>query len=319
MDEFELIKNYFQKLTKKNPGALKLKDDVFFDKKSKFVLSIDTYNEKVHYLNFKKPELLIKKVIRSSISDIICKGVNPKYIFISGSGNKKHFNKKNLKLISNSINEEQKKYNIQLSGGDTAKSKLSSFTIVSMGISTKIIKRGNVSVGDDIYVTGDLGDSFIGLEILKKKIIINNNLKKYFIKKYFLPDLPISITKYLFNFAKSSIDISDGLFDDLGKLINNNKIGYIINSNKIPISKNLKRYLKINNKNILKFVSKGDDYQVLFTSAKNKRNYIKKLSNRINIKITRIGSTTNIKNQRIIINDKKLTKPINYIGYSHKF
>ena len=319
MDEFELITNYFQKLTKNNSSALKLSDDVFFDKKSKTVLSVDTYNEKIHYLNFKKPALVIKKIIRSSISDLICKWVNPKYIFISASGNTKHFNKKNLKLISKSINEEQKKYNIKLSGGDTTKSNLSSFTIVSLGISTKIVKRGNVSVGDDIYVTGYLGDSCLGLEVLKKKISFNRNLMDYFINKYFLPNLPISITKYLYNFAKSSIDISDGLFDDLNKLINNKKIGYIINSNKIPISKNLKSYLKNNKKNILKFVSKGDDYQVLFTSRKNKRNYIKNLSKRINLKITRIGSATNIKNQRIIIDGKNVRKAINYIGYSHKF
>ncbi len=319
MDEFELIKNYFQKLTKNNPGAFKLNDDVFLDKKNKTVLSVDTYNEKIHYLNFKKPDLIIKKIVRSSISDLICKGVRPKYIFISASGNKKHYNKKNLKLISKSINEEQKKYNIKLSGGDTTKSKLSSFTVVSMGVSAKIVKRGNVSVGDDIYVTGNIGDSFVGLEILKKKIIINSNFKKYFINKYFLPDVPILITKYLLNFAKSSIDISDGLFDDLNKLINNDKIGYSIDSNKIPISKKLKNYLKINNKNILKFISKGDDYQVLFTSLKNKRMYIKKLSKRIDLKITRIGSITNIKNKRVIFNGKKLLKPINYIGYSHKF
>ena len=319
MDEFDIIKNYFQKLTKNNPGALNLNDDVFFDKKSKTVLSVDTYNEKVHYLNFKKPALLIKKIIRSSISDLICKGVNPKYIFISGSGNKKHFNKKNLKLISKSISEEQKKYSIKLSGGDTTKSNLSSFTIISLSTATKIIKRGNVSIGDDIYVTGNLGDSFLGLKVLKKKVFINNYLKNYFINKYFLPDVPISITKYLFNFAKSSIDISDGLFDDLSKLINNKKIGYIINSKKIPISKNLKSYLNINNENILNFISKGDDYQVLFTSPKIKRMYIKKLSKRINLKITQIGRTTNIKNQRIIISDKKLLKPFNYKGYSHKF
>ena len=169
MNEFELIKNYFQKLTKNNPSALKLNDDVFFDKKNKIVLSVDTYNEKIHYLNFKNPKLLIKKIIRSSLSDLICKGVNPTYIFLSGSGNKKHFNKKNLKLISKSINEEQRKYNFKLSGGDTTKSKLSSFTVVSLGLSKKIIKRNKVLVGDDIYVTGNLGDSFIGLGVLKKK------------------------------------------------------------------------------------------------------------------------------------------------------
>ena len=319
MDEFNLIKNYFQKLTKNNPAALKLNDDVFFDKKNKIVLSVDTYNEKVHYIDFKKPGLLIKKIIRSSISDLICKGVKPKYIFISGSGDKKHFNKKNLSLISRSINEEQKKYAIKLSGGDTTKSKHSSFTIVSLGYSSKIVKRNNVSIKDDIYVTGNLGDSFMGLKILKKKININKSINNYFIKKYYLPDIPINICKNLFYFAKSSIDISDGLVDDLNKLINNQKVGYILYSNKIPISKNLNNFLKRNNKNILKFISKGDDYQILFTSPKSKRKYIKNLSKRINIKITQIGNTTNVKNQRTIIHGKSQLKSINYRGYYHKF
>ena len=89
MHEFELIKNYFQKLSKKSSSALNLNDDVFFDKKNRLVVSVDSYTEGSHFLDFKKPELVIKKIIRSSISDLICKGVKPKYYFISASGNKK--------------------------------------------------------------------------------------------------------------------------------------------------------------------------------------------------------------------------------------
>ena len=77
MNEFEIIHKYFSKLHR-NKSSLNLNDDVFFDKKNKLVLSVDTYVEKVHFLNFKKPELVIRKIIRSSISDIVCKGVNPK-------------------------------------------------------------------------------------------------------------------------------------------------------------------------------------------------------------------------------------------------
>ena len=123
MNEFVLINKYLKKLAKNNRGALKLNDDVFFDKKRQIILSIDTYNEGIHYIDFKKPAMVIKKIIRSSISDLYCKGVKPKYIFLSGSGNKKSFNKKNLKLISKSISQEQKKFNIKLSGGDTVNSK----------------------------------------------------------------------------------------------------------------------------------------------------------------------------------------------------
>ena len=85
--------------------------------------------EGVHFINFQNPNLVIKKIIRSSISDLICKGVKPKYYFISGSGNKKTFTKKNLEIISKSLHQEQKKFSINLCGGDTTFSKKLSFTM----------------------------------------------------------------------------------------------------------------------------------------------------------------------------------------------
>ena len=94
MHEFELVDNFFTILSKHNKAALGLNDDVFFDKKKGIVISVDTYNIKSHFLDFKYPDLIIKKILRSSISDLICKGVEPKYYFISGSGNKKDFTKK---------------------------------------------------------------------------------------------------------------------------------------------------------------------------------------------------------------------------------
>ena len=57
MNESYLITNYLAKLVKNNPSALKLNDDVFFDKKNKNVISIDTYVEKIHFPNFNKPNL----------------------------------------------------------------------------------------------------------------------------------------------------------------------------------------------------------------------------------------------------------------------
>ena len=104
MHEFELIKNIFQNYQKKINLLLNLNDDVFFDKKKKLVISVDTYNQGTHFFNFKSPDLVIKKILRSSISDLICKGVKPKFYFISGSGNKKTFSKKNLFKISKSLN-----------------------------------------------------------------------------------------------------------------------------------------------------------------------------------------------------------------------
>ena len=184
MHEFQLINKYFSPLSKKNKNSLKLNDDVFFDKSKNLVVSIDTYVEGIHFINFKKPDLVIKKIIRSSISDIICKGVKPKYYFISGSGNEKLFSATNLKKISKSLRQEQSKYSISLCGGDTVYSKKLSFTGTSIGFSKKIVSRNNAKLNDDIYVTGNLGDSFAGLNILQKKIYANTYLNKYFENKY---------------------------------------------------------------------------------------------------------------------------------------
>lgn len=319
MNEFDIIKKYFATLTKKNPGSLDLNDDVFFDKKKELVLSIDTYNEGFHYVNFKNPDLVIKKVIRATISDLFCKGVKPKYLFLSGSGNKKHFNKKNLKMISKSISEEQKKFNIKLSGGDTVFSKKSSFTAVAVGFAKKIIKRNEVKINDDLYVTGNLGDSFMGLNILKRKINLNKDFNNYFVKKYYLPELPIKFYKFLHRFSNSSIDISDGLFTDLIKLINRQKLKFTVNAELIPISKYLSIYLKKKNQKSLNFISRGDDYQILFTSSKKNRSYIKTLSKRIKQKITIIGTITNQTKENQILNCGKLVKTSYYKGYLHNF
>ena len=244
MHEFELIKNYFFKISKKNKPALNLADDVFFDKKKELVISIDTYNQGSHFLNFEKPDLVIKKIIRSSISDLICKGVKPKYYFISGSGNKKTFSKRNLSKISKSLNQEQKKYKISLSGGDTTFSNKLSFSITSVGYSKNIIYRNKAKYNDDIYVTGNLGDSFVGLQILKDKIKVSKHVKDYFVKKYYQPEIQILLSKKLLKYANTSIDISDGLITDLDKMINKQNLSYILCKDDVPISQYLAKLIK---------------------------------------------------------------------------
>ena len=169
MNEVQLIDKYLKRLTKKNSSSQGLNDDVFFDKSKRLVVSIDTYVEKVHFPDLRTPDLVIKKILRSSLSDLICKGVKPKYYFLSASGNSKSFSEKSLKKISKSLSSEQKLFDIELSGGDTVYSNTNSFTCCVIGFSNKIIKRHNSKIGDDIYITGCLGDSYLGLQILKKK------------------------------------------------------------------------------------------------------------------------------------------------------
>lgn len=319
MNEFELIKNYFQKISQNNPYAKKLNDDVFFDKKNKLVVSVDTYIEGIHFPNFKYPNLVIKKIIRSSISDLIAKGVKPEYYFISGSGNKNQFTKKNLKMISKSLNQEQKKYNLKLSGGDTTNSSKVSFSITSIGFSNKIVERNKARLNDDIYVTGNIGDSFVGQKVIKNNIKISSKLKKYFVNQFYCPNLPYKIYKEMHIFANTSMDISDGLVTDMNKLINRQKLSFDINVNKIPISKNLEFYLKKYKKLRTQYLFNGDDYQILFTAPRKKRLLIKSVGKRMNQKFTIIGKIDNGYKKNSLKLDNKPLNLSKFKGYSHKF
>lgn len=319
MQEFQLIKKYFLNLSKKNKSSLNLNDDVFFDKKKNLVISIDTYVNGVHFLNFDKPELVIKKIIRSSISDLICKGVEPKYYFIAGSGDKKSFSSSNLNKISRSLQKEQNKFNILLCGGDTVNSNKLSFTITSIGFSSKIIKRNNSRLNDDIFVTGNLGDSYAGLKILKKKIITTNVLKQYFKKQYYSPNLHLNLAKKLLNIANTSIDISDGLVADLEKLINKQKLSYKLSLGSIPISQNLKKLLIQKKLNKKSFISKGDDYQILFTASPSKFRIIRKIAKSTGVKISKIGKICSNRQKPVIIDEKGNKIAIKNKGHYHKF
>ena len=319
MNEFKIINDYFKRLSKNNPAAKNLNDDVFFDKKKRLVISVDTYNLGVHFYDFKYPHYVLKKIIRSSVSDLVCKGVKPKYYFLSGGGNKKTFTKKNLSLISKALKEEQNRFSLQIGGGDTVYSKKTSFSVTMLGFSNKIVERNNAKKNDDIYVTGDIGDSYLGLKVLKKKSKLSGQLKKYFIKKYYCPDIPYNFSKKIVNFANTSIDISDGLISDMEKLINNQNLSFNLYFDKIPVSKQMLMYLNKKKENKLNLVFHGDDYQILFTSQKRNRKLIKSVAKKMNQKVTLIGKINGSNKKNLLLDGNKSLKLSKFSGYSHKF
>jgi thiamine-monophosphate kinase len=283
-------------------------------------ISIDTYNEGVHFLNFNNPNLVIKKVLRASISDLICKGINPKYYFISFSGNNNHLSKKNICKICLALKQEQKKYNIILSGGDTTRSNKLSITISSIGYSKRLpVLRSGAKNNDDIYITNNIGDAFMGLNILKKKIKLSKKSTDYFIKQFYLPNIPIKFSKKIHLFANSSIDISDGFFQDLKHILSNSNLSSEIFVNNIPVSVYLNLYLKRIKKNKINLISNGDDYQILFTANKNKRNLIKKISKSTSTKVSIVGVIRNKSiGKTIKLSNEKLALP-KTLGYIHNF
>ncbi len=320
MNEFSVIKKYFSNLSKNNRGSFDLSDDIFFDYKKKMGISIDSYVEGTHFLNFKNPNLVIKKALRGAISDLICKGITPKYYFMSCSGNKKHLTQANLTKIKLALKEEQKKYNVFLAGGDTSHSNRLSITLSVVGYSKKNpVLRSGAKVNDDIYITNTIGDAFLGLKLLKGKIKLSKKNSDHFVRRFYLPILPIKFSKKIHLFANSAIDISDGFFQDLQHILSRSNLSSIIFKNKIPISSYLNSYLIRTKKNKLNFISNGDDYQILFTANKKMRNLIKKISKSTSTKVSIVGI---VKNKSISKNTKSTEKKFKFpkkLGYIHNF
>lgn len=319
MNEINIINNYLKPLTAKNSGALNLTDDIYFNKKNKTAISIDTYVKSVHFINSNKPKYFLRKVLRSSLSDLYCKGIKPHAYFLSFALNKKIAKNIWLKNVQKILRSEQKKFKIKLGGGDTTYSSKFVITIAVLGYcKNKPVLRKGALINDDIYVTGNIADSFIGLSIIKKKINLGFD-NPYFKKKFFEPNLSNKITPYLYKIASSSIDISDGLAQDLHHICKNSNCGANINLNFLPLSKQCKKAIKKKKISLKNIFSKGDDYQILFTSNKKNRLIIKKLSKKLNLKISRIGEVTKKKNILFEYNNTKFNLDATKMGYKHTF
>ncbi len=285
--EKDIISKYLKKLTFNNKNSLKLNDDVYYDPKKNLIFSTDTYENGIHFLDAYSPEKFVKKIFRSSISDIFAKGATPTTYFLSLSI--PSINKKWMKKFENVLKKESKKYGLFLGGGDTVRSNKLTITISVLGhVNKKLILRSSAKTYDDVYITGNIGDSYIGLLIKQKRL----NLKKlnnYFTKAFSEPRIHAEFSKYLGSFANSSIDISDGLIKDLRSICDASKCGAQIDFSKLPLSINMKKIIKKNKIKFKNVFSKGDDYQILFTARKKYRNFISKTSKKTNTKITRVG------------------------------
>tara|TARA_B100000686_G_scaffold305108_1_gene343264 strand:+ start:1018 stop:1989 length:972 start_codon:yes stop_codon:yes gene_type:complete len=310
LTENKILDSYLKKLNfnKKNTfnfqndaAVLKLKE------KKEFVISQDTIVENIHFFSKDSPQSIAIKAIRTNLSDILSMGGAPHCYVMSLSLNK-NINDNWLSEFTKKLLYEQKKYKFYLLGGDIVKSKYLSITITIFGLINKgqYIKRNGAKINDDIWVTGNIGDSYIGYKILKNRLNIKN---KYFMDKYYFPSPPIKLSSKLFNKITSCIDLSDGFYGDLEKITTNFSKGAQIFENLIPFSKQAKNLLKMNKIQFSEILTGGDDYQLLFTSNKKNRSYFKRLSRSLNIKITRVGQIINSRaikfNSFKFINTKK--------------
>lgn len=230
-----------------------------------FLLASDMLLEGVHFnLSFTTFYQLGHKTLAVNISDIFAMGGRPKY-FLLNIGVPQQCTVENIKEIYRGLNAIAKKFGIAIVGGDTCASKkglvLSGTLIGETG--NAIMRKGAVP-GDSIFVTGPLGDSAMGLELLKKIRTKKSEIGTSLIKRHLMPEPePLKRTSGV----TSMIDISDGLLIDLSHICDESNVGAVIYKEMIPVSKELINAAKKLRKYPLEYALKGgEDYLLLFTS-----------------------------------------------------
>ena len=293
LSEKLIINKYLKKLNLKKRGTFNFENDGAYlhlnNKNYKLTVTTDSISEDTDFFSYDDPTSIAQKITTVNLSDIFAMGALP-HSYLLNLHLPNHINENWLNSFSNQLKKIQNKYGFYLLGGDLSKSnKLIVSSTFFGSIKKKLeIFQNKFNLHDDILITGNIGESKIGLEILKKKISSNINLNQYFIKKYLYP-IPCKLGPLIVNHVNSMKDISDGLIGDLTDMLNN-KYGALINVNKIPLSTNTKKILNMsNNFKLENLLNAGDDYGLIIISNQKNRNKILSIAKNNNVKISFVG------------------------------
>lgn len=321
--EFGLI-NKLRHKTKKRSKTIKIGigDDcaVISNSNCDLLTTTDMLLEGVHFdLKYFSPELLGKKAVAVNLSDIAAMGGSPLYILISlgiPTSTRVEF----VEKLYDGFESMAKKYNCNIIGGDVSNSisgLIISITVIGEAMKNVLIRRAGARVKDKIFVTGNLGDSAAGLEILKRYTPVKKNklIEKHLCPKPRLEEGQILAEKIG---VSAMIDLSDGLASDLKRICEESKCGARIYLNKIPLSHGLRRLKKSINKNILDYaLLGGEDYELLFTVKEKKVPQLQKQWKKIKIPITNIGEILDKKNGISIVFPDGREELLSKTGYDH--
>ena len=325
MDEFQIIKKYFLPLTNKASAAANLEDDVAkisLKKNEYLVLSKDLIIEDIHFKKADRAYKIASKLLLTNLSDLAASGAKPLY-YMLGFSSGKNPDEKFIADFCSGLKDVSKKYKISLIGGDSISSPdRLFFSITIFGIKNKNdanLKRSSGEKEDLIFVSGTIGDAFLGLQISKNKLPKNN----YLLSRHFFPTAQIKLGNSLAKnkLANAAIDISDGLLADLNHICQTSKLDAIIHQDKIPLSKEARLFLKHNsNFSISDLISGGDDYELIFSVNKKFQKEIETLSKKLRTPLTCIGKLTKPKSKQpkiSLLNSLDQPIAISEYGYKH--
>jgi len=201
-----------------------------------------------------------------------------------------HFDSNKIDTLYRGINVLAKKYGVSIVGGDTNTADSLIISVCLIGHPPKQpICRSGAHVGDDIYVTGTLGDAALGLNLLRLKRRPQSGAIAQLLKRHHRPTPRLAAGALLAkrNLASAMIDISDGLIQDLGHICQASGVGANIRQDTLPLSSAFRALAgKAGMRHAL---SGGEDYELLFCAAPRQRQRISTLGKQAGVPITRIG------------------------------
>jgi thiamine-monophosphate kinase len=262
------------------------------DAAQSLAVTSDMLVEGRHFFAGANAEWLGHKALAVNLSDLAAMGAKP--IGFTLALALPHADSSWLAQFSQGLFRLAQQWQCPLIGGDTTQGPLT-ICITALGHvpSGAAIKRSGAKVGDDIWVSGTLGDARLALGALRSEWSLNPSSLEAVLPCMHEPEPRIALGMQLRGIASSALDVSDGLLGDLGHILKASQVNAEVLIDQLPTSRTLAEQNVILRRQCA--ANGGDDYELCFTAPKNKRTEIESLSTAL-LPLTRIGSITSTAN-----------------------
>ena len=293
MGEFDLIERYFKRPARQ--ADVGIGDDCAIWTPAagqQLAISTDMLVEGRHFLSTVDPARLGHKALAVNLSDLAACGATPKVFLLSLS--LPRADETWLAGFSLGLLALADAHGCELIGGDTTQGPLNiSITVMGEVPRSQAILRSGAQVGDDLYVSGHLGDARLALEAFRGHISLPQAVFDSARRRMETPTPRVSLGQALLGLATSMADISDGLLGDLGHILKASQVGAEID---LPATAALMAatHQWTCPPDLLHtcVLSGGDDYELVFSAPPSARSAVQRASQLADTRITRIGCIT---------------------------
>ncbi len=289
-DEFDIIRRLFAPLAT-SVGARELRDDVaVLEASVGLVLTTDAIVEGVHFRADDPIETVAKKALRVNLSDLAAKGAKPVGALLTLIW-PTHRRSAEIADFARGLGEDLRLYDVPLLGGDTTSTPgplTVSITLLGAPLGAGVPSRSDARSGDDVWITGTIGDAWLGHEILSGAWEPPEGCRDNLVLRYRVPEPRMAFAPVIAAHARASMDVSDGLLADASKLARASGVGVCIEAERLPLSTGAQAW-RGQNEGWGRLLNWGDDYEVLFTADPSVRDTIIAAAAQIGVNTERIG------------------------------